>query len=110
MVPYSVLLRWEKLRLGVSEWWYARRSLIGRDDVFDEEGNNAAASFMLNDHHDAVGYSGYGDEIHDNCLVCPFAVGWVQPTVLGPDEWGHSTTASVREVRAWIRQYDRSNR
>lgn len=71
-------------------------------DVIDADGANATASFLLNDHHDLVPVSAFGDDIADNCAVCPFAAGWVQPTTLGPDEHGHATQATSAEVRAWI--------
>lgn len=73
-------------------------------DVIDSDGTNATASFLLNDHHKVDGYSAYGDDIMDECLRCGFAAGWVQPTVLGPDEAGHATAATSDEVRAWIEQ------
>lgn len=70
-------------------------------DVMDEEGNNATASFLLNDHHEVVGEPDKEGYI-DHCERCLFAVGWVQPTSLGPDEYGHSTTSTSEEVRRWI--------
>lgn len=77
------------------------QSLYKSPDVLDEFDNNATASFMLNDHHDVVGTPDK-EGVIDYCERCLFAVGWVQPTSLGPDEYGHSTAASSDEVRAWI--------
>lgn len=71
-------------------------------DIFDENGTNATASFMLNDDHDVLPVSDFGDDIADHCGHCGFAAGWVQPTVLGPDEWGHATAMSSDEVLDWI--------
>lgn len=70
-------------------------------DVIDRDGANATASFLLNDDHDVVGEPDK-EGVIDNCAVCLFAVGWVQPTSLGPDEYGHATVSSSDEVRAWI--------
>jgi hypothetical protein len=70
-------------------------------DVIDRDGANATASFLLNDHHDVVGEPDK-EGVIENCERCLFTAGWVQPTVLGPDEYGHSTTATTDEVRAWI--------
>lgn len=64
-------------------------------DVIDEEGNNATASFMLNDDHAVV-----PSDDDSYCTVCRFAIGWVQPTTLAPDEYGHSTQATSADVRA----------
>lgn len=70
-------------------------------DVMDRDGANATASFLLNDHHDLVGTPDSEGYI-DNCERCLFGAGWVQRTSAGPAKYGHSTTASVAEVRGWI--------
>jgi hypothetical protein len=55
------------------------------------------ASYLLDEHHEHVGVSAYGDDIDDNCEVCPYAVGWRDDDTLG-----HDTEATVDEVREWI--------
>ena len=72
-------------------------------DVIDSDGANATASYLLNDHHDVVGEEDKEGYI-DSCDVCGFAVGWVQPTELGPDTWGHDTLATSEEVNNWIKE------
>jgi hypothetical protein len=74
-------------------------------DVLDSDGNNATASYLLKDHHAVVGER-ESDGHLDNCERCGFAAGWVQPTPLGPDEWGHSTSADSATVRRWIADAD----
>lgn len=70
-------------------------------DIIDGDGVNATASFLLNDHHTIVGTPDKEGYI-DDCERCHLAVGWVQPTTLGPDVYGHATLATSDEVRAWI--------
>jgi hypothetical protein len=71
-----------------------------QSDEFDREGNNVTASRLLNQHHRLVPVSGYGDNIADECAICPFAAGSLQ--LPGEDDEGHCTTASSDRVRAWI--------
>lgn len=77
-------------------------------DIIDRDGTNATASFLLNDHHDVIdpetglAVKNDSDEGIDYCAVCRRAVGWVQPTDLGPDEWGHSTQGTSDEILTWI--------
>lgn len=68
-------------------------------EVIDRDGTNATASFLLNVHHAVV-----PSEDESYCETCRFAIGWVQPTSLGGDEYGHATAVSSSEVRAWIRK------
>lgn len=70
-----------------------------RGGVWDEEGSNATASFLLNDHH-APSPNEPVDAEH--CTVCGYAMGWVQRTSLGPDEYGHSTASTTEDIAAWI--------
>lgn len=58
----------------------------------------SVANDLLDEHHDPVGVSDFGDEIPDHCDVCGFALGWPDDT----DQFGHDTTATVAEVRRWI--------
>lgn len=70
-------------------------------DIIDQDGTNATASFLLNDHHAPVGERD-SEGYLDNCERCGFAVGWVQPTSLGSDEWGHATACGSDEVLTWL--------
>lgn len=70
---------------------------IGIDDVIDNDGANATASLLLNEHHDVVVSD---DESY--CEVCRFAIGWLQPTALSHDVYGHATQVSSTQVQGWI--------
>jgi hypothetical protein len=67
----------------------------------DQWGHHLAASALLDEHHDVVGVSDFGDDIADSCEVCGFAVGFCEPDD-GPDYFGHATQCHVDEVRDWI--------
>lgn len=65
----------------------------------DIEGTNVTASRVLDNHHDAIGVSEYGDDVLDTCGICLLAVGWiVEPE--GHDSFGHATALSVEEAIA----------
>jgi hypothetical protein len=70
-------------------------------DVIDQDGTNVSASRLLDVHHDVVGERDREGYL-DNCERCGFATGWQQPTVLGPDAWGHATQATSAEVLTWL--------
>jgi hypothetical protein len=78
---------------------FRRRRTIEFDkfDPFDD-GINVTASRLLDDHHTLVPVSDFGDEIADNCELCPFAAGWLTDS----DGPGHATASDSAEVRAWI--------
>ena len=67
---------------------------------------NVTASRLLDNHHDFVGVSSFGDEIPDHCDVCGFAVGWYEVPDAdpgeAPDALGHATAVSVDEVMRWV--------
>ena len=69
----------------------------------DSWGHNVTASTLLDEHHDVIGWSGFGDDLIDNCEVCWFAAGWTEPADMnGRDHFGHATAAGVEEVQKWI--------
>lgn len=72
-------------------------------DVFDPDGNNLTASRLLDEHHELVPQSAFGDGTADNCLRCGFAAGWIA----GADRQGHATVVPSIDVRSWIRTVDR---
>ena len=64
---------------------------------------------LLDDDHDVVGVSSYGDDIADNCAVCGFAVGFYSLPESdhvpgGPrDHFGHSPRRN-EDAAVWIEQ------
>ena len=52
------------------------------------------ASLLLDGDHAPVGVSDFGDDVHDWCEVCGFAV--------GPTNDQHDTAASLTEVATWV--------
>lgn len=75
-------------------------SLNSPPDEYDSLDQNITASRLLNEHHDMVPVSGFGDDIADNCEVCGFAAGCLQ--IAGEDDAGHATATSSETVRHWI--------
>lgn len=75
-------------------------------DEHDRDGANITASRILNEHHEMVPESGFGDEIADNCALCGFAAGWLQ--VPGEERPGHATLCDSVVVREWIALYERT--
>lgn len=73
------------------------------DDEYDYMGTNITASRLLNEHHDLVPVSGFGDNIADHCDLCRFAAGCLQ--IPGEDDEGHATTSTSDEVRKWIAEH-----
>lgn len=67
---------------------------------------NVTASRLLDDDHNFVGVSSFGDEIPDYCDVCGFAVGWYEvPDAAdgeAPDALGHATAFSVETITSAI--------